>query len=269
LNNNGSSETSEPGLTGRTVFVDYDDDGALDANEPSTITSTFGNWRLGAAPGTWRVRVLAGNDYAFNVQGGSYAPFTFGTRNALVLGNLGMVDNRPTRGQGAITGLVFEDSNRNGRHDPGERGAVGHTVYVDANNNGVLDAGEVSTASDPSGRYALVDLTSGATYTVREVAPAGWTGVFVGNTGANSVTLGSGPYTGVLNVASFPIGAPTVADVQLDFETAQKLTFTFDRDVRGSLGAGDFVVETDAGFLDGRITTQLAEAARMLAEPTS
>ena len=36
-----------------------------------------------------------------------------------------------------------------------------------------------------------------------------------------------------------------------------------------SLGAGDFVVETDAGFLDGRITTQLAEAARMLAEPTS
>ena len=36
-----------------------------------------------------------------------------------------------------------------------------------------------------------------------------------------------------------------------------------------SLGAGDFVVETDAGFLDGRISTQLAEAARMLAEPTS
>jgi flagellar biosynthesis/type III secretory pathway protein FliH len=36
-----------------------------------------------------------------------------------------------------------------------------------------------------------------------------------------------------------------------------------------SLGAGDFVVETDAGFLDGRIATQLAEAARALAEPTS
>jgi flagellar assembly protein FliH len=36
-----------------------------------------------------------------------------------------------------------------------------------------------------------------------------------------------------------------------------------------SLGRGDFVVETEAGFLDGRIATQLEEAARILAEPTS
>ena len=36
-----------------------------------------------------------------------------------------------------------------------------------------------------------------------------------------------------------------------------------------SLGLADFIVETDAGFLDARVATQLAEAARLLAEPTS
>jgi flagellar biosynthesis/type III secretory pathway protein FliH len=36
-----------------------------------------------------------------------------------------------------------------------------------------------------------------------------------------------------------------------------------------TLGPGDFVIETDAGFLDGRVATQLEEAARLLAEPTS
>jgi flagellar biosynthesis/type III secretory pathway protein FliH len=33
------------------------------------------------------------------------------------------------------------------------------------------------------------------------------------------------------------------------------------------LGRGDWIVETDAGFLDGRLATQLAEAERLLAEP--
>jgi flagellar assembly protein FliH len=36
-----------------------------------------------------------------------------------------------------------------------------------------------------------------------------------------------------------------------------------------SLNGADFIVETDAGFLDGRVATQLAEAARILEEYAS
>jgi flagellar biosynthesis/type III secretory pathway protein FliH len=35
----------------------------------------------------------------------------------------------------------------------------------------------------------------------------------------------------------------------------------------GALGRGDWIIETDAGFLDGRLATQLDEAARILTEP--
>ena len=35
----------------------------------------------------------------------------------------------------------------------------------------------------------------------------------------------------------------------------------------GTLRRGDWIIETEAGFLDGRLTTQLEEAARVLTEP--
>jgi flagellar biosynthesis/type III secretory pathway protein FliH len=35
----------------------------------------------------------------------------------------------------------------------------------------------------------------------------------------------------------------------------------------GTLSPGDWIIETDAGFLDGRLATQLDEAARILTEP--
>jgi hypothetical protein len=43
---------------------------------------------------------------------------------------------------GTITGVVFNDTNRNSRQDAGEAGIPGWQVFVDSNNNSVLDAGE-------------------------------------------------------------------------------------------------------------------------------
>ncbi|MFC2042202.1 hypothetical protein ACFLTV_01690 [Chloroflexota bacterium] len=50
-------EDGEPGLGGWTIFVDYDDDGNLDAGEPSDITDADGKYTLyGIASGTWKVK---------------------------------------------------------------------------------------------------------------------------------------------------------------------------------------------------------------------
>ncbi|MFC1971395.1 hypothetical protein ACFLV0_05685 [Chloroflexota bacterium] len=50
-------EDGEPGLEGWTIFVDYNDDGVLDANEPSAVTLDNGRYTItGIEPGTWKVK---------------------------------------------------------------------------------------------------------------------------------------------------------------------------------------------------------------------
>ena len=50
-------EGGEPGLSGWTIFVDYDDDGQLDGNEPSDVTDADGAYTItGIIPGTYKVR---------------------------------------------------------------------------------------------------------------------------------------------------------------------------------------------------------------------
>lgn len=56
-------------------------------------------------------------------------------------------------GRGEISGIHFNDTNRNGVRDSGEPAIAGATVFIDANNNGVLDPGELSTVTDANGRY--------------------------------------------------------------------------------------------------------------------
>ena len=68
-------------------------------------------------------------------------------------------------GRGEISGIHFNDVNRNGLLDPGETAISGATIYIDANSNGVLDSGELATATDANGRY-LFQLDPGS-YTVR------------------------------------------------------------------------------------------------------
>ncbi len=72
-----------------------------------------------------------------------------------------------------IKGLAFHDLNADGAKQSGEGGQSAWTLYLDANNNGTLDTGEASVTTDADGNYTFTDLAA-ATYTVREVVPAGW-----------------------------------------------------------------------------------------------
>ncbi len=62
---------------------------------------------------------------------------------------------------GRVRGVVYQDSNGNGRRDATEAAAAGRTVYLDRNNNGRLDAGDQSAVTDALGRYTLDDLALG------------------------------------------------------------------------------------------------------------
>ena len=56
LNGNGNFDTGEPGLEGWTIYLDLDEDGQFDPDEPSTVTNEDGVYGFrGLGPGTYTV----------------------------------------------------------------------------------------------------------------------------------------------------------------------------------------------------------------------
>lgn len=85
----------------------------------------------------------------------------------------GIINNDDTLANGSISGVKFNDLNRNGVLDPGEPGLPDWTIYLDSNDNGLLDTGEPATVTGADGTYQFTDLTPGF-YTVREVPRPGF-----------------------------------------------------------------------------------------------
>ncbi|MBX9580100.1 MAG: FG-GAP-like repeat-containing protein [Gemmataceae bacterium] len=73
---------------------------------------------------------------------------------------------------GQLTGAVYEDVNRNGTREAGDRPMAGVRVYVDRNGDGVLDPGEPVATTGADGAYAFAGLPDG-TYPVRVIPPQG------------------------------------------------------------------------------------------------
>lgn len=74
---------------------------------------------------------------------------------------------------GDISGVVFDDVNRNGIDDPSENGLPGWTVFVDTNGDGALNAGEPSTVTDDKGKYLITGVPAGNA-SVYEVLEPEW-----------------------------------------------------------------------------------------------
>jgi hypothetical protein len=57
LDGDGTKDAGEGGLSGRTIWLDLDNDKVIDANEPTTVTDVYGNYAFtGLAAGTYKVR---------------------------------------------------------------------------------------------------------------------------------------------------------------------------------------------------------------------
>ena len=169
-NRNGEFDApAERGIAGRTVWLDLDENGTLDAGEPSAVTeSGFGFWRIGGlSAGTYLVRTLpptglvatplkpggTPRTYYATVDGSAYrvtvGPLTYaGTHEFGFAAALPPVPPAP----GRIAGFVYNDADGDGRLDSGENVLVpGRVAYLDANRNGALDAGERSFTTQVDG----------------------------------------------------------------------------------------------------------------------
>jgi len=109
----------------------------------------------------------------------------------------------PSNQKGSIKGLTFEDKNKNGAQDAGERGLNGWTIFIDANNNGVKDTGDRWTTTRKDGTYVFKYLPAG-TYIVREVLKNHWTQTTPPG-GSYTVVLSSGQVVTGKNFGNFHV----------------------------------------------------------------
>ncbi|QDU29592.1 Major intracellular serine protease precursor [Anatilimnocola aggregata] len=163
----------ENGLAGWTIYLDVDNDGVRDANEPSTMSAADGSYVLNAyaTPGTYNLRQVPQPNFvqtAPNTNGGAHR-VTLANRNVDFSGmNFG---NRQQAG--TIVGHKFNDLDADGVQDPGEPGIANITFYVDLNNNSIYNVGEPAAKTDANGNFVIPNIQPN-TYSVREIITPGY-----------------------------------------------------------------------------------------------
>ncbi len=178
LNGNGAKDAGEPGLKDWTIKLMS---GATEIS--STQTAADGSYSfIGITPGSYTVQeeAQAGWTQSYPATPGTY-PLT------LVSGVAGPTDidfgNWKSTG---FSGMKFEDLNGNGAKDAGEPGLKDWTIKL---MSGATEISSTQTAAD--GSYSFIGITPGS-YTVQEVAQAGWTQSYPASPGTHAITLVSG-----------------------------------------------------------------------------
>lgn len=202
-------------VVGRTVYLDVDGDRTLSASDLSTVTDAQGSFTL-----IYNTTALATGDYLVAQSLPAYWDETTTPGGYVV--NITRVDqpesllfgSRPQAG--AVSGKLFNDANSNGTMDAGESALAGRTVYVDANNNKSLDAGELSAATDATGQYTIaytLSTLAPATYSLRQVLPAGWSQTAPALNAAQSFVASAGALATGADFGSVQVSTPVLGSI--------------------------------------------------------
>ena len=170
LNQNGIREEGEPGLAGRTIYLDADNNGTLDEGERSATTNANGEYIFPLLlPGTYTVaEVLQLGWEQTHPSEGTYTVEVAESQTVSDI-NFGNFLAQPA----TISGVKWHDLDQDRVKDPNEPALANWTIYLDANNNGTLDNGELSTVTASDGTYSFTNLAPGR-YRVAEVNQIGW-----------------------------------------------------------------------------------------------
>jgi CshA-type fibril repeat protein len=164
----GFPEAGDPGVGGRIVYVDSNDDNAHDLGEPITTSDSDGRYAFSdLAPGDYVVRT-AGSPAGWTC---SY-PTPCSQELTLEAGERAQDVSFGAWTTGTVAGVAFEDTDESGGRDLGEEGLEGRTIYADLDDSGTQNLGEPSTLTTATGAYELT-LDPG-TYKLRQSSPAGW-----------------------------------------------------------------------------------------------
>jgi len=195
FNLNGYRDGNEPAISGVTVYLDTNNNGALDGGEASTTSNQFGTFAFNnLAPGTYNLREVVPPGYfqttqPLNILLGPNQTFT-----CALIGDSRRYD---------LLVPKFRDDNRNGIQDGGEPPLANIPFTLDLNRNARYDAAtEPLVRTDANGIALFPNLVPG-NYSVLEVFDASVNNPFPIPTGPNPVNFNvPGPST-------VPTAAPT------------------------------------------------------------
>lgn len=161
-NSSGTFDTGDTAIANQYVVIDLNNNGRIDRRDLITQTDASGKYSFSNVPaGTYTIALIA--------RGLPQQSVT--VTDGQALSNVNFAVAPPT---GSITGIVFNDTNSDGRWGRRETGVAGRTVFLDTNSNGVPDAGELSTTTDANGFFTFSNVPVGQV-TVSEVVPGGFT----------------------------------------------------------------------------------------------
>ncbi|MDC0934849.1 SdrD B-like domain-containing protein [Pirellulales bacterium] len=217
-------------LSGRTVFLDANDDGLLDPEETSTDTAGDGTYIFeNLTPAEYVLRSIVPIDEVQTTPGGDFARrITANAGEAIDMLDFG---HRPAE----VFGLVFKDINRDGIQDGAEALLESFVVTLDENDDG---QNLITTASRADGTYAFAGVSPGD-HRVSIDEPATFLQSFPPGDGTHAVTITAGvPVADPLKfgVYELPDLSPQLvaatpeapgATTSVDYETVRSLTGDF------------------------------------------
>lgn len=199
----GFSATGAGMFAGSYYTVRAPSDAAGTVRKPQVIAAGQDFYRFNASPSRWGDYSGMALDPADDVTFWAYNQYALPKATA-TLGrygsrwgafNLAEPATPPpgTNPPAFITGLKWNDLDKDGVKDSNEVGVGGFTMYVDVNGNDRLDLGEPAANTDAIGQYTI-ESTYFGTYGIREVDKSGWVQTFPGSSAGfeQTVTLVSG-----------------------------------------------------------------------------
>jgi hypothetical protein len=163
----GVKDSADLSIAGRTVYIDVDGNGELDAGEPQALTTASGFRFDDLQPGSYTLRQVTPEGWMATAPQGGTLTVDVGQMQTVIGKNFGQFK------LGAISGLVYHDLNGNQRRDISERGLAGRLVWLDTIFNRQIDPGERSTLTDARGVFRFEGLSAGDVYVKLGDVP-GW-----------------------------------------------------------------------------------------------
>lgn len=152
-NGSGVQDETETTTQNAIAYVDLNNDGLYQDNEPSAKVGDVQNWGEYEFPFQYELPVPPGSSVV-RIKTDGAAPLTIAPAYVTASAGQSLKAHFGIVPDMVLTGTIYHDADRN-RKRRGEEGLAGVRVWIDLSRNGKYDSGEPSALTDSAGIYRI------------------------------------------------------------------------------------------------------------------